>query len=224
MEAGIGWPGGRPMLYADVAVVGYGPVGQLLTLLLGRSGKRVVVVERQPRAYPLPRAVHFDDEVGRIFQSVGAPPDSLPDVVAPYDDLYEWRAADRQPLLRLDWRGLGPSGWHVSNFFHQPGLEAVLDARVQALEGVQVLRGWNAVAHVEEADGIAVELGRPGPVHAARARSSPGRAAARRPAGRAHRVLDARARRPARTPRRAPHRETEGEILISVFLSTSAGP
>ena len=70
-------------LDADVAVVGYGPVGRLLALLLGRAGKRVVVVERQPRAYPLPRAVHFDDEIGRIFQSVGVPPDSVPDVVAP---------------------------------------------------------------------------------------------------------------------------------------------
>ena len=145
-------------LHADVAVVGYGPVGRLLALLLGRHGKSVVVIERQPSAYPLPRAVHFDDEIGRIFQSVGVPPDSVPDVVAPYDDLYEWRAADRQPLLRLDWRGLGPSGWNVSNFFYQPGLEAILDAQVQALDTVQVLRGWTAVTHAEDADGVTLEL------------------------------------------------------------------
>lgn len=100
-------------LHTDVAVVGYGPVGRLLALLLGRLGKRVVVIERQTRAYPLPRAAHFDDEIGRIFQSVGVPPDSLPDTVGAYDDFYEWRTADREPLLRLDWRGLGPSGWHV---------------------------------------------------------------------------------------------------------------
>ena len=143
---------------ADVAVVGYGPVGRLLALLLGRAGKRVVVIERQPRAYPLPRAVHFDDEIGRIFQSVGVPPDSVPDVVARYDDLYEWRAADRRPLLRLDWRGLGPSGWHVSNFFYQPGLEAILDQQVQSLESVTVLRGWTAVTHREDADTGTLEL------------------------------------------------------------------
>lgn len=149
----------RPdMLVADVAVVGYGPVGRLLGLLLGRAGKRVVVVERQLRAYPLPRAVHFDDEVGRILQSVGVPPDSVPDVVAPYNDLYEWRAADRGPLLRLDWRGLGPSGWHVSHFFYQPGLEAILDAQVQRLESVTVMRGWTAVTHLADADGVTLEL------------------------------------------------------------------
>jgi 3-(3-hydroxy-phenyl)propionate hydroxylase len=143
---------------ADVVVVGYGPVGRLAALLLGLAGRRVVVAERQVRAYPLPRAVHFDDEIGRILQSVGAAPDSLPEVIAPYDDLYEWRAADRQPLLRLDWRGLGPSGWHVSNFFYQPALEAVLDAKVQALDTVQVLRGWTAVTHAEDAGGITLEL------------------------------------------------------------------
>ena len=145
-------------LDADVAVVGYGPVGRMLALLLGQRGKRVIVVERQVRAYPLPRAVHFDDEIGRILQSVGVPPDSVPDVIGPYDDLYEWRAADRKPLLQLDWRGLGPSGWHVSNFFYQPGLEAILDAKVQALETVQVMRGWKAVTHLEDADGITLEL------------------------------------------------------------------
>jgi 2-polyprenyl-6-methoxyphenol hydroxylase-like FAD-dependent oxidoreductase len=152
------WHGQAGPLDTDVAVIGYGPVGRLAALLLGRRGKRVVVVERQARAYPLPRAVHFDDEIGRILQSVGAAPDSLPDVVAPYDDLYEWRAADRQPLLRLDWRGLGPSGWHVSNFFHQPGLETTLDVKVQAVGTVQVLRGWSASAYQEDAGRVALQL------------------------------------------------------------------
>ena len=148
-------------LDADVVVVGYGPVGRMLALLLGARGKRVVVAERQPSAYPLPRAVHFDDEISRILQSVGVPPDSVPEVVGPYNDLYEWRSADRQPLLRLDWRGLGPSGWHVSNFFYQPGLEAILDAKVQALETVQVLRGWTAVTHLEDEDAVTLELQSP---------------------------------------------------------------
>lgn len=142
----------------DVAIVGYGPVGRLLALLLGRQGKSVVVVERQPVAYPLPRAVHFDDEIGRIFQGIGVPPSSQPDVIQPYDDLYEWRAADREPILRLDWRGLGPSGWHISHFFNQPALEQLLHGLVQQLDTVEVLRGWRAVTHVEDADEVTLEL------------------------------------------------------------------
>ncbi|RNL87549.1 bifunctional 3-(3-hydroxy-phenyl)propionate/3-hydroxycinnamic acid hydroxylase MhpA [Halostreptopolyspora alba] len=147
-------PGGSDT--ADVAIVGYGPVGQFLGLSLGRAGYRVAVVERQARAYPLPRAVHFDDEVGRILQGVGLAPDTLPEVVAPYDDFYEWRAADGTALLRLDWRGPGPSGWNVSNFFHQPGLELLLHGKVSNLSNVSVHHGWQATGHREDPD--AVEL------------------------------------------------------------------
>lgn len=56
---------------ADVAIVGFGPVGQTLAILLGQRGRRVVVLEKQPAAYPLPRAVHFDHEVARILQAAG---------------------------------------------------------------------------------------------------------------------------------------------------------
>ncbi len=56
---------------AEVAVVGYGPVGNTLAILLAQLGRSVVVLERRPEPYPLPRAVHFDNEVGRILQSCG---------------------------------------------------------------------------------------------------------------------------------------------------------
>jgi 2-polyprenyl-6-methoxyphenol hydroxylase-like FAD-dependent oxidoreductase len=40
----------------DVAIVGYGPVGQTLAILLGERGWAVSVFEKQPAAYPLPRS------------------------------------------------------------------------------------------------------------------------------------------------------------------------
>jgi len=55
----------------DVLVCGLGPVGQLLTLLLGDHGVRTLAFDRAPDPYPLPRAAVIDDEVLRIFQSVG---------------------------------------------------------------------------------------------------------------------------------------------------------
>ena len=55
----------------DVAIVGYGPVGETLAIFLAERGWRVGVFEKQPAAYPLPRAVHFDHETARILQAAG---------------------------------------------------------------------------------------------------------------------------------------------------------
>lgn len=140
---------GAPDQEYDVVVIGYGPVGQLLALLLGRAGHRVAVLERWPSVYAMPRAVHFDHEVARIFQQVGLRADSNP-AVEPYDDMYAWRNADRQTLLEVDWSGVGPTGWHTANFFTQPKLETELDALVQAQPTVSVQRGWEAVAVTED--------------------------------------------------------------------------
>ena len=114
----------------DVAIVGYAPVGQLLATLLGQRGYQFVVIERYPDIYPMPRAVHFDHEIGRILQAVDIRADTNP-IIEPYDDWYEWKNAERETLLKVDWRGVGPSWWHASNFFAQPDLERELDARAR---------------------------------------------------------------------------------------------
>src|SRR6187402_728926 len=93
----------------DVAVVGCGPVGGALAALLGRGGHRVLVLERHPGPYPLPRAVHFNHEVARILQACGLGPD-LPEISEPGSE-YEWRNGAGQVLLRFGGRPVGPSGW-----------------------------------------------------------------------------------------------------------------
>ena len=50
----------------DVCIVGYGPVGSALANLLGINGLRVVVLEREPSVYHLPRAVALDGEGMRL--------------------------------------------------------------------------------------------------------------------------------------------------------------
>ncbi|MEM7260205.1 MAG: FAD-dependent monooxygenase, partial [Pseudomonadota bacterium] len=55
----------------DVIVVGLGPTGATLANLLIKTGVRVLVLEREPSIYNLPRAVHFDDETMRVFQTAG---------------------------------------------------------------------------------------------------------------------------------------------------------
>ncbi|WP_367038882.1 bifunctional 3-(3-hydroxy-phenyl)propionate/3-hydroxycinnamic acid hydroxylase [Streptomyces sp. Je 1-332] len=131
--------GSTPKMH-DIAIVGFGPVGQMLALLLGRAGHDVVALERWPDPYPLPRAAHFDHEIARIFQAAGVG-EEIRAVTDPVPDHYEWRNAAGQPLVRIDWSGNGPSGWPTANFFSQPELEAVLAEAAESLASVTVRRG-----------------------------------------------------------------------------------
>ena len=93
---------------ADVAIVGAGPVGLTLGILLAQAGGTVVVLERWPAPYPLPRAVHFDHEVGRILQSCGIGPELR--AISEAAEIYEWRNAAGTTLLRFGRRRRGAVG------------------------------------------------------------------------------------------------------------------
>jgi 2-polyprenyl-6-methoxyphenol hydroxylase-like FAD-dependent oxidoreductase len=124
----------------DVAIVGYGPVGQTLAILLGRLGHRVGVFERWPSLYPRPRAVHYDDEIARVFQRLELAEELRP--VTEPATTYEWHNARGQTLLRLDRSGPGPSGWPSATMFSQPQLEEILDRAAKAVPSVDVHQGW----------------------------------------------------------------------------------
>jgi 2-polyprenyl-6-methoxyphenol hydroxylase-like FAD-dependent oxidoreductase len=154
----------------DVAIVGFGPVGQMLALLLGRRGHDVVVLERQPAPYPRPRAVVFDSEVGRLLQSAGVA-DEVRAISAAVPDHYEWRNAAGEALVRIDWSGLGPGGWPVESFFCQPQLEDVLAAAAGEVDMISVHRGADVRQLVQHDDHV--ELTWSGPTvkaHTTRAR------------------------------------------------------
>ena len=55
----------------DVAVIGYGPTGATAANLLGQMGLGVLVIERDPDVYNRARAISTDEEVMRVWQSVG---------------------------------------------------------------------------------------------------------------------------------------------------------
>jgi 2-polyprenyl-6-methoxyphenol hydroxylase-like FAD-dependent oxidoreductase len=126
----------------DIAIVGYGPVGQTMAALLARQGHRVAVYERFAEIYELPRAVYFDDEIMQVWQALGIA-DEL-DVV-PVNS-YQWFGADGDSILRMEQPPLGPSGWGAGYLFYQPTLERALDRVVQALPSATVDHGWCAEA------------------------------------------------------------------------------
>lgn len=116
----------------DVAVVGYGPVGQLMTLLLARAGFRVCAVERYPGLFGFPRAVHFDDEIARILQSAGMERD-VERIGFPTDRCqFDYLGAAGQIIMSfIVGEEAGDSGWSTTFSFVQPELEAALDAAVR---------------------------------------------------------------------------------------------
>ncbi len=142
---------------ADVAIVGAGPVGMLLALLLGRRGWRVEVLERQTAPFGGPRAVHLDHEAARVLQNAGIMDDLAPQTEVM--DSYLWRNADGTPLLWLDGAPEVPtvSGWPASSMFHQPDLERLLAEAIARHPGIHLLPGHDVreVAGVERAPMIA---------------------------------------------------------------------
>jgi 3-(3-hydroxy-phenyl)propionate hydroxylase len=129
----------------DIVIVGRGPVGSTLANLLGLCGVRTLVLEREPKAYHLPRAVHFDDECMRVFQTIGLSEAVLPHVILSPG----MRFVDAEGRLMLDWprsHELTPMGWHLSYRFHQPDLEDVLNKGLERFPHIEVRNGCDVFA------------------------------------------------------------------------------
>lgn len=143
----------------DVAIVGAGPVGTLLAILLGRQGKRVTLVERWTQAYDRPRAVTYDHEIARILATLGIDSENDP-AISYHDELYYWKDAKFENLQIVDWQSTSASGWRVRYWFNQPQLEKRLTRIADGLPTVTQLRGWQGVALEQDADGVTLFLQR----------------------------------------------------------------
>lgn len=141
----------------DVAIVGLGPTGATLANLLAQQGLRVLVLEREPQIYALPRAIHFDGECMRVFQAAGIAEALQPQlVVSP-----GMKFVDAQGRLLIDWSrptGIGAMGWHTSYRFHQPFLEQALRERLAQHPGVEVRLRHEVYAIEEAADGVDLRM------------------------------------------------------------------
>ena len=140
----------------DVVIVGFGPVGQATAALLAGRGHRVAAYERYASLYELPRAVYFDDEIMRVWQTLGIVDELAGDLLP--NRTYEWFGADGETILRMEQEGPGPSGWEPGYVFFQPHLERALDRAVRALPTAEVHRGWSAEALTQADDHVELRL------------------------------------------------------------------
>ncbi len=93
----------------DVIIVGCGPTGATLGNLLAVCGINVIILDREDDIYPLPRAVHFDDEVMRVFQTIGIS-GKLNNIVNVNSGM---RFVDNKDNILLDWPRPKEIGIHV---------------------------------------------------------------------------------------------------------------
>jgi 3-(3-hydroxy-phenyl)propionate hydroxylase len=120
----------------DVAVIGYGPTGATAANLLGHLGLKVVVIERDPDVYGRARAISTDEEVMRIWQSVGLA-DRLQQDMLPNRPL-AWVGADGAPFIETTISSRG-CGHPAQQFIYQPAVDNVLREGVARFGNVEVL-------------------------------------------------------------------------------------
>lgn len=153
----------------DVAIIGCGPVGALAANLCGKAGLRTLVVERESDPHPLPRAVHLDHEMMRLFQGAGVIDRVLPDMRDTDGHLHI--GADGGVIRYLGTAGQPrPFGWSNDYFFYQPELEAHLREALAAHRNVELRLGTSFVGLEQDAAGVTLDLDREGTRCQARAR------------------------------------------------------
>lgn len=137
----------------DVAVVGFGPVGAVLSGLLGRLGVRTVVLEKSLDIYPLPRAIAFDHEIMRVLQNLGVA-DAVHPHVVPYPST-EYRGVDGKLIARYaPLPAPYPLGWQPGFMFKQPPFERALRGAVAQLPEVDVRLGTSLEAVQQKDDHV----------------------------------------------------------------------
>ena len=127
------------MIYStDVAIVGGGPVGSLLAVLLRDMNLDVVVVERDLEPYQLPRAIVMDDEIQRVFHQHGMGAElSTMTTSLPGADFVD---AEGNKVLGVDIPPVGLQGLPPVVCHYQPELDAMVQAQGEK-RGSIFLRG-----------------------------------------------------------------------------------
>src|SRR5450755_3448846 len=136
--------GQNPATREPVIIVGAGPAGCTAALLLADFGIPLTLLERHTQPHPLPRAVHLDDEVARILHRIGVSEGFL-DRSQPGSGLRLLDAGHRVMAEFSRDHTPGVHGFPQANMFHQPDLEELLLARVEAHPLIDFRRGAEVI-------------------------------------------------------------------------------
>ena len=128
----------------DVIIVGLGPTGGTLANLLALNGFSILILEREKNLYALPRAVHFDDEIMRVFQTIGITKKFLKNTIINKGTKF----VNSDGKVLLDWprpKSITENGWYPSYRFHQPDLEKNLRNRLKNFKKVKLMQNTEVI-------------------------------------------------------------------------------
>ena len=147
----------QPNAHYDVAILGYGPTGATLAHLLSLHDLEILVLDKEKEMYPLPRAVHFDDETMRVFQTIG-----IADQLSPMLHVNPgMKFVDKEGQLLLDWprpQEISTQGWNASYRFHQPDLERILRDSLMTKSAVTIRTGCHVTDVTQQAQKATVHF------------------------------------------------------------------
>jgi 3-(3-hydroxy-phenyl)propionate hydroxylase len=141
---------------ADVAVIGFGPVGAVAAGLLGKLGLRVLVIEKDGTVFPLPRAAHVDHTGLRTIQELGCLDEVLPKMIR--NTRLDLIDADRRILARIPADQESVSGLPTSVYFYQPEFDAALRRAASAFPNVNVRLNAEMTGLVAQADDVVIRF------------------------------------------------------------------
>ena len=140
----------------DVVIIGFGPTGATLANLLGLAGVSTLLMDREKQSCTLPRAVHFDGEVMRVFQTIGIGEQ----LVKRLRVNAGMRFVNKDTgMLLLDWprpQEICEHAWYPSYRFHQPELEYELHENLNRFTSVEIRRGCEAQEIHEQEESVEI--------------------------------------------------------------------
>jgi 3-(3-hydroxy-phenyl)propionate hydroxylase len=144
------------VITADVAIVGYGPVGQAMAAYLGKAGVSVAVFERDTYVYELARTGGIDDEAMRLFQHVDLAERILEETFVPGD--FDCLTVDGELLLSWPSGEWGSSGYARLNMWHQPDIDRIVREHIDTMPTVAVHLEHSVEEVVQGDDGVRLSV------------------------------------------------------------------
>ncbi|AYA63529.1 bifunctional 3-(3-hydroxy-phenyl)propionate/3-hydroxycinnamic acid hydroxylase [Alteromonas sp. RKMC-009] len=140
----------------DLIVIGCGPAGEVLASTVGAAGYNVLVIERWPEPYPLPRLTTLDGECCRVVQATSADVDKGFEQ-STIQNACHFVDRDGEDIMKVLYPGK-LAGWPTRLSIFQPDFEKGITDKLESLPNVRILRGFEVLDFSQNENSVTVEF------------------------------------------------------------------